>query len=68
MNEPSNFPKLAKPALRALNSAGYYRLEQLTHIREAELTKLHGMGPSALKTLREALAQKNWSFAPDKHP
>jgi len=42
----SDFPKLAQPAQRALASAGYVRLEQLTNITEAELSQLHGMGPS----------------------
>ena len=36
---------LAGPARRALAAAGYTRLEQLTQISEAELRRLHGMGP-----------------------
>jgi hypothetical protein len=36
---------LAKPALRALIAAGYTRLDQFTTIKEADLRKLHGMGP-----------------------
>jgi hypothetical protein len=56
------FPKIGKPALRALTSAGYLKLEQLTQTTEAELGKLHGMGPKALGILKEALAEKGLSF------
>ncbi len=50
-----NFPKIGQPATRALNNAGYTTLEQLTKTSEAELGKLHGMGPKALGILREHL-------------
>jgi hypothetical protein len=56
-------PKLSKPAQRALAGAGYVRLEQLTKVRESELARLHGMGPKALRQLREALAERGESFA-----
>lgn len=56
-------PKLAQPAIRALHQAGYFRLEQLSKISEADLKKLHGMGPKALDQLRQALAANNLSFA-----
>lgn len=56
------FLKLAAPAVRALTAAGYTRLEQLTQTTEADLKALHGMGPNALKTLKEALAEKGWSL------
>lgn len=56
-------PKLSKPAQRALANAGYTRLDQLTAVREADLAKLHGMGPKALRQLREALAERGASFA-----
>jgi predicted flap endonuclease-1-like 5' DNA nuclease len=54
---------LAKPAQRALAGAGYTHLEQLTQASEKELLALHGMGPKAIRLLREALAEKGWSFA-----
>ena len=54
---------LAKPAQRALAGAGYVRLEQLTKVSEAEIRKLHGMGPKALDQIRRALAAKGQSFA-----
>lgn len=62
--EQNNFPpKIGKPAHRALTNAGYTKLEQLTNVTEAELAKLHGMGPKALGLLREALAAMGKSFA-----
>ena len=56
-------PKLSRPAQRVLAGAGYVRLAQLTTVREADLAKLHGMGPKALAQLREALAARGESFA-----
>ena len=64
--QESDFPKLSAPARRALTSAGYVRLEQLTKVREAEVKRLHGIGQNALKQLREALAAKGLSFADGK--
>ena len=61
MNTP--LPKLAAPAQRALAQAGVEWLEQLTDMSEAEVKKWHGMGPNALKVLREALAAKGLTFA-----
>lgn len=54
---------LAKPAQRALEGAGYLRLEQFTKLSEADVLKLHGMGPKALEQIRQALAAKELSFA-----
>lgn len=58
----SDFPKIAAPAQRALANAGYTHLQQLRNVRESELAELHGMGPKALGILREALAERGWSF------
>ncbi|HUP26815.1 MAG TPA: DNA-binding protein [Chloroflexia bacterium] len=58
------FPvRLASPAQRALAAAGYTHLEQLTTVTEADLKKLHGMGPNAIAQLREALAARGLSFS-----
>lgn len=62
----SDFPKIGNPAQQALFAAGYYRLEQLTQVTEKDLLKLHGMGPKALRILREALTAKGLSFAQEK--
>ncbi|MDT3428958.1 DNA-directed RNA polymerase alpha subunit [Paenibacillus forsythiae] len=55
--------KLSKPALRALQGAGYVTLEQVAQAGEAELLKLHGMGPKALEQLRQAIQAKGMNFA-----
>jgi hypothetical protein len=58
------FPKgLSQPALRALLEAGIISLDQLTTIPEADLLKLHGMGPKAIVLLRSALEARGQSFA-----
>jgi hypothetical protein len=58
------FPKrLSQPALRALLGAGITSLDQLTTITEAELRKLHGMGPKAINLLRGTLKARGQSFA-----
>jgi predicted flap endonuclease-1-like 5' DNA nuclease len=43
------------PALRALAHAGVRSVDDLTQWTEADLAKLHGMGPKALGVLRDAL-------------
>jgi hypothetical protein len=58
----SDLPKTSAPALRALNGAGITRLEHLTSFTEAEITKLHGMGPKALGILKEAMQARGLSF------
>lgn len=60
---PSDLPKLAAPARRALAAAGYTHLAQLTQVNAADLGQLHGMGPSALGQLRTALGAKGLAFA-----
>ncbi len=58
--------KLAAPARRALAGAGISRLEQLTRLSESEISQLHGIGPNAMKQLREALHAKGLSFGGEK--
>jgi len=63
----SAFPAgMSQPSLRALSGAGYTSIDQLTQVSEAELKKLHGMGPKALELLRKALAEKGQTFASGK--
>ena len=58
-----NFPKgIAKPALRALFAAGFTTLEQLATISEVELLGLHGMGPNAVRKIRDGLHEKGLDF------
>lgn len=60
----TDFPQtIGNPARQALEVAGYSKLKQLTKVSEAELGRLHGMGPKALRILRDALHAKGLSFA-----
>ena len=60
---PGGFPAgLSAPAKRALAGAGYTQIEQLAGATEAHILQLHGIGPSAMPLLREALAGKGLSF------
>lgn len=58
----SDLPKISAPAHRALAGAGITRLEQLTSLTEAEIKKLHGMGPKGIRILKEALRARRLSF------
>lgn len=58
----SDLPKTSAPAQRALESAGVTTLKQLTDLTEAELLQLHGMGPKAVRILREELKARGLSF------
>ena len=53
---------LGAPATRALLAAGYTDLGQLAGVPEAELARLHGVGPKALARLRAALEAKGLSL------
>ncbi len=52
----NELPKIDAPATRALNNAGYTSLRQLAGVPRAELAKLHGMGPKALRIIEDNLA------------
>ena len=56
-------PKTSAPAQRALDGIGVAALEDLTRFTEADLLALHGMGPKAVRILRDALAGHGLSFA-----
>ncbi len=58
----NDLPKIGAPAQRALESAGITRLKQLANISEAELLQLHGMGPRAVRILRETLHANGLAF------
>jgi hypothetical protein len=60
--EAADLPKLPAPARRALLGAGYTRLEQLTEVSESEVIRLHGMGPKAMRVLRDALQERGLTF------
>lgn len=47
----------SRPAVRALEAAGYFRLDDLTHVTEKALLALHGMGPKGIRMLNAELAK-----------
>ena len=53
---------LGAPARRALEREGITTAKKLSGWREKELLKLHGVGPSSIPKLREALQQAGLSF------
>jgi predicted flap endonuclease-1-like 5' DNA nuclease len=57
------FGHLSAPARRALAGAGITSLEQLSRLTEADVARLHGMGPNAMAKLREMLAAQGRAFA-----
>ena len=63
MTSETGFPKsIAAPATRALIGAGYTDFRQLAGMPAAELKRLHGMGPKALRLLQEALEERGLSL------
>ena len=59
--------KRQNPARRALAEVGITHLRQLTEFSEQELLKLHGVGPKAIRLLRETLSTHGLAFAaPDQ--
>lgn len=67
--QESDFPAgLSQPALRALYGAGYTQLNELAKVTEADVSKLHGMGPKGIRALKEALKKKGLSFKPGTKP
>jgi DNA integrity scanning protein DisA with diadenylate cyclase activity len=62
-DEATDLPRLPAPARRALLGAGYTRLEHLTEVSESEVMRLHGMGPKAMRVLRDALHERGLSFS-----
>jgi predicted Fe-Mo cluster-binding NifX family protein len=59
----SDLPKLAAPAMRALNGAGLTSLAKLARSTEAEVSALHGMGPNAMKLIKAAMKTRGLAFA-----
>ncbi|MBY0118025.1 RNA polymerase alpha subunit C-terminal domain-containing protein [Paenibacillus sp. FSL L8-0435] len=53
---------LSAPARRALENEGITTLLQLADYTEKEILKLHGIGPSAMPKLRNALEEEGLSF------
>ena len=63
MAPPEGLPRsIGAPATRALTAAGYSELSQLAGVPAAELARLHGVGPKALRLLQEALQERGMSL------
>jgi DNA-directed RNA polymerase alpha subunit len=55
------WPKgVSQPAIRALNSAGYFRLGELTGVSESDLLRLHGIGPKSVRVIKQSLAERGY--------
>jgi predicted flap endonuclease-1-like 5' DNA nuclease len=60
---PTEYPStIGRTARRALALDGYTRYEQLTRVTAAELLRIHGVGPKAIRILTEELATRGLSF------
>lgn len=63
----TDFPHgIGKPAASALKHAGYFKLKQLTKLSEAELLQMHGVGPKAVRILKETMKEKGLSLKQNK--
>jgi hypothetical protein len=59
------FPRaIGNPATQALILAGYTSVEALDGASEKKILALHGVGPKAVRILKEHLAEKGLAFAP----
>ena len=53
---------ISAPARRALEGKGIKTLQLLSQYSEKEILKLHGIGPTAIPKLREALKSQGLNF------
>ena len=61
--EETEFPRsMGKVAPRELAVNGITRFEQLTQMTERELLAIHGVGPKAIRILREELQSRGLSL------
>jgi hypothetical protein len=64
LNKPTDgfLSTLSAPARRVLENTNITTLLKLSKLTEAEVLKLHGMGPGSLPKLRSALESKGLAF------
>jgi len=55
-------PSIGNVAARALSLHGFTTLTALTAASERELLDIHGVGPKAIRILRDRLAERGLSF------
>ncbi|WP_460539885.1 hypothetical protein [Glycomyces halotolerans] len=57
--EVGDLPKaIGRPATRALANAGITTLDQVAELSDADLKAMHGVGPKAVRILREAIESR----------
>lgn len=56
-------PKIGAPATRALRTHGVHSLEQAAVLGEQALLGMHGVGPKAIRILREAVEELGLELA-----
>lgn len=69
MSDDSDLPWIGRPARAALEVAGVTRVADLASWTERDLLALHGVGPKAIRLLREAgvaLAEPGAESASDR--
>ncbi|WP_324651391.1 helix-hairpin-helix domain-containing protein [Georgenia sp. H159] len=57
-----DLPAIGRPANGALLEAGITTLDEVARMSEKELLALHGVGPRAVRLLREALDERGLAF------
>lgn len=63
MGDDGDLPNIGKPATRGLGVHGITTLAQVAEHTEAELLAIHGVGPKAIRILREAMGSRGLRFA-----
>lgn len=64
MAQDTEFPhSMGNVSRRELALNGYTRFDQLTSVTPAELLKIHGVGPKAIRILEAELAARGLAFA-----
>jgi hypothetical protein len=58
---------IGRPATNALNASGITCLDDLAKLTEKELTALHGVGPKAVRILKETLDECNLCLLASKN-
>ena len=60
----TELPRIGSPATSALAEIGITTLEGVQAMSEKELLALHGVGPKAVRILKEALAERGLALKP----
>lgn len=58
-----DLPRIGRPANSALLAAGITTLAEVAKLGRRELLAMHGIGPKAIRILREALDERGIKFA-----